>query len=343
MQNELYAKIHGALLAAAVGDSMGTVTEGFAPEFLRSRYGGYVRDLLQPTDDGLTVNARAGLVSDDFSVAYYTAQVLLEHQSRITTALAVEGLKRWWQHPEYTCYCGPSTRRGILKLLGEEAGDAAPSRLDPTFATNGGGMKAGMMGLFNPGDPAGAVTDAITMCLPTHGNPISLSAACAVAAAAARAFCPNTGYLDLIAAGMGGISQCLAQSAGRTAEIAGCSVARRLELAVELGLRCQDDFEQALFRIGDTVGAGLYAYEAVPAAFGILAACKGRLMDSLVMAVNMGSDADSTACMLGYVLGAWNGDAELPPHFSTLIDSQNGFDLEAMARGICDLAKEGIC
>ena len=58
---------------------------------------------------------------------------------------------------------------------------------------------------------------------------------------------------------------------------------------------------------------------------------------------NMGSDADSTACMLGYVLGAWNGDAELPPHFSALIDSQNGFDLEAMARGICDLAKEGIC
>ena len=104
MQNELYAKIHGALLAAAAGDSMGTVTEGFAPEFLRSRYGGYVRDLLQPTDDGLTVNARAGMVSDDFSVAYYTAQVLLEHQSRITTALAVEGLKRWWQHPEYTCY-----------------------------------------------------------------------------------------------------------------------------------------------------------------------------------------------------------------------------------------------
>lgn len=133
------------------------------------------------------------MVSDDFSVAYYTAQVLLEHQSRITTALAVEGLKRWWQHPEYTCYCGPSTRRGILKLLGEEAGDTAPSRLDPTFATNGGGMKAGMMGLFNPGDPAGAVTDAITMCLPTHGNPISLSAACAVAAAAAPCLLPQHG------------------------------------------------------------------------------------------------------------------------------------------------------
>ncbi len=342
MHNELYARLHGALLAAAAGDAMGTVSEGFAPEFLRSRYGGYIRDLLEPTGDGLTINAHAGMVSDDFSVAYYTAQVLLEHRSRITTALAVEGLRRWWQHPEYTCYCGPSTKRGILKLLGE-ADDGDPDRLPPTLATNGGGMKAGMMGLFHPGDPEKAVEDAITMCLPTHSNPISLSAACAIAAAAARAFCPNTGYLDLISAGLCGISQGLEQSAGRTSEIAGSSVARRLELAVELGLRYQGDFEQALFQIGDTVGAGLYAYEAIPAAFGILAACKGRLMDSLVMAVNMGSDADSTACMLGYVLGAWNGDAELPPHFSDLIDSQNGFDLKAMAAGICAVVKEGIC
>ena len=341
MQEKWYDKLYGGLLGAAVGDSMGTVSEGFAPEFLQRRYGGMITDLLQPTDDGMTVQARAGMVSDDFSVAYYTAQILLEQHSKITHELACEGLKRWWKHPEYTCYCGPSTRNGILKLLAGQTGSRPQERFNNTLASNGAGMKSGMMGLFNPGDPAGAVRDALTMCLPTHNNAISLSAAAAVAAATAAAFLPGAGYMELIRAGLEGAAQGERECRDRVVDIAGCSVVRRMELAVELGMRCQGDAQRAISLLGDIVGAGLYAYEAIPAAFGVLAACRGNLMEGLILAVNLGDDADSTACMVGYMLGALEGVGALPPHFARMIDRENGFDLAAMARGIGRLVEGG--
>ena len=105
-------KIYGALAAAAIGDSMGTVSEGFSPEFLKCRYGGYITDLLEPTDDGMTINAHAGMVSDDFSVAYYTAEILLEHHSPMTRELAIKGLMRWWEHPEIPAMWAPAQGTG---------------------------------------------------------------------------------------------------------------------------------------------------------------------------------------------------------------------------------------
>lgn len=336
------SKIYGALAAAAIGDSMGTVSEGFSPEFLKCRYGGYITDLLEPTDDGMTINAHTGMVSDDFSVAYYTAEILLEHHSPMTRELAIKGLMRWWEHPEYTCYVGPSTRNGIMKLIDPEkaVSKASPLKCLNGLATNGGGMKAGIMGVFNPRRCDDAIDDAITMCSLTHNNPISLSAACAVAAATAKAFEPNTGYYDLLEAGLYGARKGYRKTFDTMQPISGCSVEKRMLQAIELGLRCQGDFQRAMTEIADTVGCGLYAYEAIPGAFGMIAACKGDLMQTLYMGVNAGSDADSLACMVGYILGALHGDGAIPRKFLTLIDRANQFDLRKMALDIDAFCQE---
>jgi len=330
------SKIYGALVGAAVGDSMGTVSEGFSPEFLKKRYGGYITDLEQPTDDGMTINARAGMVSDDFSVAYYTAEVMLENKSRMNRDMAIKGVLRWWEHPEYTCYVGPSTRNGIMKLIdpSKAVSNNSPLKCINGLASNGSGMKSGIMGVFNPHDMDAAIEDTLTMCSITHNNPISLSAACAVSAATAKAFDEDAGYYELLEAGLYGAREGYNKTFGKMAHISGCNVEKKMHQAIELGLRYQNDFEKAMIEIADIVGCGLYAYEAIPGCFGMIAACKGDLMQTLHMGVNAGSDADSLACMVGYILGALHGEAPIPRKFFGIIDRENNFDLKKMALDI---------
>ena len=333
--NDRQLKILGGLLGASVGDSMGTVTEMFSSAYIYQRFGGWVTELLTPTEDGLAINARAGMVSDDFSVGYYTAEVLLEAGSKITTELAVEGLLRWWEHPEYTCYSGPSTRNGVERLLGKKVSSPTDFlKCNNALITDGGGMKAGMMGLFNPGDLDAAIDDAIIMCSLTHNNTIALSAACAVAAATAQAMVEDTSYIEVINAGIYGAEESIIRTKGQTREVAGCDIKKRIDLAVQIGLQNQGDRVSAMTEIADVVGCGLFAYESIPAAFGMFVAAKGDVMDSLFMAVNAGDDTDTVACIVGYFSGAFSGAGSIPKKFWEPIDRENKFNLKKMAVGI---------
>ncbi|MBO4918604.1 MAG: ADP-ribosylglycohydrolase family protein [Erysipelotrichaceae bacterium] len=336
-------RIYGSLLGAAVGDSMGAISEGFSPEFLKQRYNGYLTDLLQPTDDGMTVDSHPGMVSDDFSVAYYTAEVMLENHRMMDHDMAVKGLLRWWEHPEYTVYCGPSSRNGIMKLIDPDKAVSHTSNLKCLngLVTNGGAMKSGIMGVFNAGDVDQAISDTITMCRITHTNAPALAAACAVSAAAAKAFDNDVTYLDLINAGIYGSEKGYELSASFADPVCAPDVVSKIRWAVEIGLSHQDDFETTMIELADTIGSGLWAYEAIPCAFGMIAACKGDLLKGLYMAVNAGQDADSTACMIGYILGAMHGYSVIPERFRKLIDEANGFDLRKMAIEITKL-QEGV-
>ena len=99
-------------------------------------------------------------------------------------------------------------------------------------------------------------------------------------------------------------------------------------------MRHQGDFDTAVRRIAEIIGCGIYAYEAVPAAFGFIAASKGDALETIHMAVNCGDDTDTVACMAGYIVGAFNGAAAYPKAHLDLINSANGYDLEKMAADI---------
>ena len=332
MLNKRQSKIYGALLGAAIGDSMGAVSEGFAPEFLKERYNGYIKDLEIPTEDGMTVNSHRGMVSDDFSVAYYTAEVLLEHNSKINHDLAVEGLLRWWQHPEYTVYCGPSTRNGILQLIDPEKATVNNTNLKCLngLVSNGSAMKSGMMGVFNPGDVDKAIDDAITMCRITHTNAASLAGATAIAAATAMAF-KDVSYLEVIEAGIYGARQGYERTKEFAVPVSAPDLLKRINWALDIGFKYQGDFDNAMIEIADVIGSGLWVYEAVPAVLGMIAATKGELMETIYMAVNAGQDADSAACMAGYILGALHSHKAVPEEYLDLMDKANNFKLKEMA------------
>ena len=146
-------KILGGLLGGAIGDSMGAVTEHTSRRILKERYG-FLTEIIEPHERLREHGHVRGLVTDDFSVAYYSAQPMLRNKCHVTRELAIEGLLEWNNDPRYSNCAGPTTIVAINKLKGIEP---APSKLDNVLCinsrvTNGGGMKAGIIGLFNPND-----------------------------------------------------------------------------------------------------------------------------------------------------------------------------------------------
>ena len=328
-------KILGGLLGASVGDSMGAVTEFMSLDMIKEWFGGNVTSFVDLPPYLAAKGVVKGMVTDDFSVGYYTAVPLLEKQQKITEELAVEGLLLWNSNPLYAQCAGPTTRVTIARLKGEEVLEKQTRLCVNKRVTNGGGMKAGMMGLFNPGNVDAAIEDALTMCILTHDNTLALSAACAIAAATAKGFEDNISYLELIQAGIYGAEKGFARAKELNAKpVAGCSIVKRIGLAAEIGMRYQNDFEGAMRRIADIIGCGLYAYESIPAVFGFISACKGHALETIHMAVNAGDDTDTTACMAGYIVGAFNGVDAYPEEYLTLINTANEFDLEKMADDI---------
>ena len=331
-------KILGGFLGAALGDAMGAVTEIRANSMIQKDFGGWVTDLMEAPTDGLVYNEglsyggfQVGQVTDDFSASYYAAVAFAE-QGKVTAEAAAKALLAWSEDVRYNQAAGPTTRVALARLRGEEPEKKGIAlRCDNKKASNGAPMKVGCVGLFNAGNPDKAVDDAIAMCSVTHNNTIALSGAAAIAAATAEAMKDGVSYLEVIQAGIYGAVEGYKRSMATANPVAGASVEKRIYRAVDIGLKYQGDWEKAMLAINALVGGGLPANEAVPAAFGYIAATKGDVMKTIWSAVNAGDDTDTVACMAGYVVGALGGADKIPHKYLTLIEKANQFPLTELA------------
>ncbi|WP_139193441.1 ADP-ribosylglycohydrolase family protein [Angelakisella massiliensis] len=333
-------RILGSLLASAVGDAMGAATELRTKEMIRQRFGGTVRDIVTPPDDTFARGSAAGSVTDDFSLIYHTATAIADNGGIIDDQAVNRALLSWSEdHKFYDQYVGPTTRAAVDKIRGvERENPYAFICCDNAKASNGSAMKISPAGLFNPGNVDKAIIDAITICRPTHNNNLSISGACAIAAAVSHAMEANADVYSIVQAGLYGAEKGLELSEGSCNILAGPSVSKRIKLAVDIAMTA-GDMDAVTTELADVVGSGLHISEAVPCVFGILVAAKGNTMDAIIGAVNIGSDTDTIASMTGAVLGARNGTAGIPEHYLQLIDQVNGFDIAALAHRMADLVR----
>ena len=348
---ETEQKIRNGLMTAAIGDAMGAVTETRSTAQIKERFGGLVREILDPPSDNLAHDTPRGHVTDDFSIAYFSLEDFLAADSRPTRELSERALVRWYDYGDYNRYIGPTTQSAICALKGvpnprdkRDPISQIRSRLlcNNARATNGAGMKAGLIGLYNPGNLERAIEETFTFCMPTHDNTIALAAGCAIATATAKAMEGGADYTQVLEAGLYGAREGFERSKAFARPVAGGNIEKRCRLAIEIGMRYQNDFERAMAEIADVIGGGLYAYEAIPAVFGNIAACEGRLQDSVLMGVNGGDDTDTIACMTGYIVGALSASAPFPEEWIDLIDKANGFDIRSSAARLAAfVAKEG--
>lgn len=81
------------------------------------------------------------------------------------------------------------------------------------------------------------------------------------------------------------------------------------------------------------------APEAVGLAFGAFAVARGDFRESVLTAVNMGRDADTTAAVAGALAGALCGESSIPTHWASAIGPVRGSCLPSMAgRHVLDVA-----
>ncbi len=329
-----YDKIFGSILGAAVGDAMGAVTETKTTALIRKKFGGLVEDLLPPPDDCYVRGRETGSVTDDFSLAYFTAIELNKCKGNVTEQVAVNSVLTWSEYPEFFRLAGSTTQEAVLKLKGEPI----PSKneylaCNNAKATNGAAMKIFPVGLINPGNIEKTVQDTVTICKPTHPYNITISAGAAIAAAVATAVEDGATLDQVLQAGIEGAKLGFLEGTKQCKRLAGPSVEKRIRLAIEIAER-RLGWEDTMKELSDIIGTGHSVAEAVPCAFGILAANPDNAMGAVKMGVNIGGDTDTVATMVGAMAGALYGARSFPPHFLEIINRANGFDLERIAHDI---------
>ena len=329
-----YDRILGGLLGGAIGDAMGAATETRSRQQIIERFGSPVTELITPPDDVFARGFEKGSVTDDFSLAYYTALEIIYANGHISDSVAEKALVSWSKTP-YFALAGPTTVAAVNRILGNET-ESRYSFLtvDNSKGSNGSAMKIAPVGLASHGDVQKAIEDAITICKPTHFNSTSLAGGCAVAAAVSEAMHEDATVDTVIKAGLIGARQGNEYGCSHGRQLANPSVYKRIKLAVSIAEKYNGDIERTMDELADIIGCGLSAAEAVPVSFGLLKACNGDPMEVIRAAVNIGNDTDTIATIAGAIAGTLIGANEEMLSYLETIDEVNGFDLRIVASGL---------
>ncbi|MFF4013615.1 ADP-ribosylglycohydrolase family protein [Streptomyces sp. NPDC001843] len=296
-------RARGALLGLAVGDALGAPAENMKPSEIRARWGritGYVADKPAGTDDT--------------EYAIFSGLLLARHGSALTPAHVEAAWHEWIADGHEGPFRGAGfSERGTLENL--RRGLAAPISAQHRHAWSDGlAMRAAPFGVFAAGRPAEAARlVAVDGSVSHEGEGIYGGQAVAAGVAAAMAGAPT---VAVVAAALAVVpdDSWTARSLRRAA-----AVAHRGERAV-----------RSAVVIGGYPWTDL-APEAVALAFGAYAAADGDFREAVLMAVNMGRDADTTAAVAGALAGATQGVCAIPADWAAAIGPARGTCLPSMA------------
>ncbi|MFG1861733.1 ADP-ribosylglycohydrolase family protein [Microbispora bryophytorum] len=325
-------RARGCLLGLAAGDALGAPAENLAPEEIAARWG------------VLTEIERGG--TDDTEYTIFAATVLLRHGHALTS----EDVARAWREEIVARLDGPMRGAGFSELGTVEA---LRRGLEPPLTgrwhahgwSDGLAMRAAPYGIFAAGDPDEAARLVEADGRVSHTGEGILGGR-AVAAAVA-----------------------VAMTGAPPGEVAGAALravpedswtARNLRAALDVvartprplrGRALPDSFGRALHdslgrALHDTVVVRHYPWtdlapEAVALAFAAYVAGDGEVEASVVIAANLGRDADTTAAVAGALAGAGRGEAAVPARWAERIGPVAGRCLPVVAgRDVRDVADE---
>ncbi|MFH1139765.1 MAG: ADP-ribosylglycohydrolase family protein [Pseudomonadota bacterium] len=342
-KDELENKILGCLSMVAIGDALGMPTHDLTSDEISRRFGGPVRDFHPPGPDSrVHPRHRAAEITDDTLLTLAAARSYLEGRGRVDPLSVARGtaaaLARARESGREMMF-GPSTRRCVEALeAGLDPLAAALAEKHPlSGASNGGAMKVSPAGLVHPGDLEAAAADALTICLPSHATVAGVSAAAAIAAGVAEAVTPRADVYSVAQACLWGAAAGERLAVERVRRTPLPSLPERIKLAIQLVLTAGDPVA-ANRRLVEVIGAGLAAYESVPAAIGVFLANGGVPEKCVLAGANIGYDTDTIASLAGALSGALHGFAGVPVKWYERVVEVNGLDLAGLARDLADLA-----
>ena len=344
---EIRDRILGGLIGAAVGDSIGSVTEAKTIPAILQRHGRYVREFRKaPLDTFSRINWR-GAVTDDFSLVYLMCKAFIDRDGQVDRRLFEDVLIEWSDLPQYFYQAGPNSKDQILRLKGVLKDDPKAHLIARSdLYTNGTAMKAAPIGMISPGDLDRTIEETILMCLPTHPATVAVSGGAAVSCAVAEAMTEGATKESVIDAALYGARNGFERSKGVAYPSSGARIERRIDMAVEVAIRYGRDRERLLYEMASTVGTGFSCAESAAAMFGFFLAAKDP-MDMIFLGTNAGADTDSVATMGGAVYGVMTGPSAFPPEYQTIVEENNFWDPEMtqhyqlgpMADGLAKIAE----
>lgn len=328
--------LYGCIAGAAVGEAMGAAVTTWTTDMIREEYGSLIESLLPaPTSTKMKGKFPAGHSADAVPYALQLIARFLENNGAMSEYDAGEVLLQWGADPANLEFAGGITRESYCHLAGIDTGYRYPFlTYDHHKISNEAAARAFASAVFFPGDVEAAVEATMKVFKNIYGNMVSLSGAGAIAAAVSEALKDGATCHSVLAAGVHGARRGFEiADSYRIQPAATALVSRRMELAIEIGLAAQGDFEKALTEIEEKVGCSNAANESVPAVFGCLAACDADAAATLRMAVNLGNDTDMMGSMAGAIVGALHPEA-LKQDDVRLVEQVNGYDFNTLAENI---------
>ncbi len=302
-------RARGALLGLAVGDALGAPAENMRPSEIRRRWGRI---------EGFVAERPAG--TDDTEYAIFSGLLLARHGSALTVAHVEKAWHHWLADLDEGPFRGAGfSERGTLENL--RRGLAAPITAQHRHAWSDGlAMRAAPFGVFAAGRPREAAR-LVTVDGGVSHDGEGIYGGRAVAAG--------------VAAAMTGAGPDAVAAAALSVVPMDSWTSRSLRRAVVAARHEYPDPLTAERAVRSAVVIGGYPWtdlapEAVGLAFGAFAVARGDFRTSVLTAVNMGRDADTTAAVAGALAGALAGARAIPQEWSSVIGPARGSCLPSM-------------
>lgn len=274
------ARFQNVILAARVGDAMGTPTEELDPAQILERFGWVDTFEGDGTDDTLmaTVLAEALISTDGAATLDDWAEQLLRHYDAI-----LEKADKFF----------PSVLHLVEKLrFGYLPSQVASGNMPSTSSA----MCIWPVGLVNAGNPGEAARQALELARLIHTADVDFctDGAAAVAAAVAAGFLPGATLATCLEAAHSGVRQ-----------VSGKLMADRITRALDLaGSTASYEEFRAEFHSSFARPIVCDALETVPAALALCALADGDVVKAVEFGANFGRDTDTIASMSGAICGA---------------------------------------
>ncbi|TDW77971.1 ADP-ribosylglycohydrolase [Kribbella pratensis] len=355
----LEEKSVGALVGSAVGDAIGGAVEGWTPEAIRERHGGWVTGIVGPWyDDWRTARPIApyhkgdGHITDDTLMTHALVEVYDERRAHLDAYAIAESLvpkmlngTRWVPELEADALLLQRVFLAEKWLVARlHYGHVDPREAGVGNIVNcGAAMYMAPVGIANAGDPEGAYAEALDVA-GAHQSSYGREAAGVFAAAVAAAMIPGATPASAVETALG-----LAKDGTRRAVEA-------VAEAVSQGDGVTD-WEQAIPLLRkaiepyDTVGPNYRelsmdarrpsrtkAIEELPVALGFVLVSEGDVRRAVLGGTNYGRDADSIASMAGAITGALSGRDGVPADWAAEIAAASKTDLIEPGRVMASVA-----
>ncbi|MFD7922269.1 ADP-ribosylglycohydrolase family protein [Streptomyces sp. NPDC059740] len=305
-----------------MGDALGAPAENLKPSQIRARWGRI---------EGFVADDPAG--TDDTEYAIFSGLLLARHGAALTVGHVEAAWHEWIADRNEGPFRGAGfSERGTLENL--RRGLAAPITAQHRHAWSDGlAMRAAPFGVFAAGRPAEAARlVAVDGTVSHEGEGVHGGRAVAAGVAAAMV---GEGPEQVVAAALSVVPADSWTARTLHRAVTAAREARYRPDATQLSV------ERAV-RSATVVGGYPWpdlAPEAVGLAFGAFLASDGEFAPSVLTAVNMGRDADTTAAVAGALAGALRGEAAIPREWGEAIRPARGSCLPSMAgRHVVDIA-----